>query len=279
MLQLRYIGWILFVCAGCHPLPPTVPLQPAAPTGFAAANAPVQVPMILVPAQPEASCAPAAAPGRPQIYFPHQAPVPVAPPQGVPFSEALPPGGGALSSEFGLPSQQTYASTIPNPLPVRVTNHDFAWDQIVDVVSDYFPIQSSQRVQLVGNVLTEGRIETPFQVGASIFEPQHRDSVGSFNRWESTFQTIRRRAIVRVLPDQQGYLVEVQVEKQLEDLPRPETSTAGVAIFRADTSPGNDRVRKVSRSRPSPLWLSLGRDQALEQQILADIRQRLATTP
>jgi hypothetical protein len=238
---------------------------------------PVQVPMMLVPPQPEASCAPAAAPSTPQIYFPHQAPVPVAPLSAQPYAE-VPLGGGPLSSEFGLPSQQALVSTIPNPLPVRVTNHDFAWDQIVDVVSDYFPIQSSQRVQLVGNVLTEGRIETPFQVGASIFEPQHRDSVGSFNRWESTFQTIRRRASVRVLPDQQGYLVEVQVEKQLEDLPRPETSTAGVAIFRADNSPGNDRVRRVSRSRPSPLWLSLGRDQALEQQILADIRQRLAAS-
>ncbi|MEX2170451.1 MAG: hypothetical protein WD851_14140 [Pirellulales bacterium] len=270
MKQIRFSFWLLLACVGCHPLPPTGPM-PALP-----ANAPVAVPMMLLPPPPEPSCAPAV-PSSPQIYYPHQAPVPVAPPQALQFSEPPLIGGGPLSTEFGLPAQQTVVSTIPNPLPVRVTSQDFAWDQIADVVSDYFPIEREQRVQLVGNVLTEGRIETPFQSGSTILEPQRRDSVGSFNKWESTFQTIRRRASVRVLPDQQGYLVEVQVEKQLEDLPRPETSTAGAASFRNDNSLPQDRVARVHRSRPSPLWISLGRDQALEQQILADIRQRLAT--
>lgn len=234
--------------------------------------------MELLPPQAEANCAQPAAPSPPQVYIPHQAPVPVAPPHAQPMLET-PLGGGPLSSEFGLPSQRAAINTIPNPLPVRVTNHEFAWDQIADVVSDYFPIQSEQRVQLVGNVWTEGRIETPFQSGATIFEPQMRDSVGAFNLWESTLQTIRRRASVRVLPDAQGYLVEVQVEKQLEDLPRPEKSTAGAAAFHNENTIPQDRVAAPSRSRPSPLWISLGRDQALEQQILADIRQRLATTP
>ena len=229
-----------------------------------------------LPPPPGATVAPAA-PSSPQIFLPHQAPVPAAPPQAIQFSEPPPLGGGPLSTEFGLPAQQVVVNTIPNPLPVRVTNHEFAWDQIADVVSDYFPIEREQRVQLIGNVLTEGRIDTPFQPGATILEPQRRDSVGAFNKWESTFQTIRRRASVRVLPDQQGYLVEVQVEKQLEDLPRPETSLAGAAAFGNENSLPQDRVARVNRSRPSPLWISLGRDQALEQQILADIRQRLAT--
>jgi hypothetical protein len=241
------------------------------------ANAPVVVPMNALPPPTGATMAPVA-PSSPQIYYPHQAPVPAAPPHAMQLSEPLPIGGGPLSTEFGLPAQQAVISTIPNPLPVRVTNHEFAWDQIADVVSDYFPIEREQRVQLIGNVLTEGRIETPFQSGATIFEPQRRDSVGSFNRWESTFQTIRRRASVRVLPDQMGYLVEVQVEKQLEDLPRPESSTAGAATFRSDTSLPQDRVAKPNRSRESPLWIPLGRDQALEQQMLADIRQRLTPT-
>jgi hypothetical protein len=264
--RLRSIAWILLSCGGCHPLPPTT--MPPLP-----ANAPVVVPMNALPPPTGTTMAPIA-PSSPQIYYPHQAPVPAAPPQAIQFNEP-PPLGGPLSTDFGFPSQQSVISTIPNPLPVRVTNHEFAWDQIADVVSDYFPIEREQRVQLVGNVLTEGRIETPFQTGATIFEPQRRDSVGAFNRWESTFQTIRRRASIRVLPDQQGYLVEVQVERQLEDLPRPESSTAGAATFGSDTSLPQDRVSRIHRSRESPLWIPLGRDQALEQQMLADIRQRL----
>ena len=47
-------------------------------------------------------------------------------------------------------------------------------------------------------------------------EPHRRDSVGRYNRWESTFQTIRRRATVRVIPDASGYVVDVTVEKDLE---------------------------------------------------------------
>ena len=77
---------------------------------------------------------------------------------------------------------------------VPVADDEFAWDQIADVVSDYFPIAREQRARRGGDGFVEGRIETVPQVGATWLEPQRRDSVGNFNRWESTFQTIRRRA-------------------------------------------------------------------------------------
>jgi hypothetical protein len=122
----------------------------------------------------------------------------------------------------------------------------------------------------------EGRIDTVPQVGATWLEPHRRDSVGSFNRWESTFQTIRRRAIVRVIPDATGYLVEVIVEKELEDLPKPEHATAGAATFRNDGSLPSRRLEQVGRTHASPCWIQLGRDPPLEQRILADIHARLS---
>ncbi len=158
------------------------------------------------------------------------------------------------------------------PVHVPVANHDLAWEKIVDIVNNYFRVERERRVQLVGQVLTEGRIDTFPQTGATVVEPHRPDSVGRYNRWESTFQTIRRRAVVRVIPDAAGYLVDVEVHKELEDLPRPEHATAGAATFRHDDSLPSRLQEDVSRTEFARQWIPLGRDRALEQQMLAEIQ-------
>jgi hypothetical protein len=158
---------------------------------------------------------------------------------------------------------------------IPVANREWTWEQIVDTVDDYFRVERERQVQLVGDVLTEGRIDTYPQIGATVLEPHRRDSVGRYNRWESTFQTIRRRGTVRVIPEATGYLVDVMVEKDLEDLPRPEQSTAGAPMFRNDDSLARTPLEQVSHTRLSGNWILIGRDPALEQRILADIQSRL----
>lgn len=162
-----------------------------------------------------------------------------------------------------------------NPVFVPVTNQDWAWEQIVDVVDDYFRIERESRVQVIGNIVTEGRIDTFPQLGANVLERHRPDSVGPYNRWESTFQTIRRRGLVRVIPERNGYLIDLAVFKELEDLPAPENATAGAATFRNDGSLRSDVTEPVSRTRLSQFWIPLGRDPACEQQMLAEIKQRL----
>jgi hypothetical protein len=184
--------------------------------------------------------------------------------------------GGMLSPQFGLPAGPEVVSGPGNPIAVPVADEELAWDQIADVVDDYFTISREARARRVSEVPMEGRIETRPQSGATWLEPHRRDSVGRFNRWESTFQTIRRRAAVRVIPDAAGYLVEVVVEKELENLPKPEHATAGAATFRNDNALPSRRLEQVSRTRTSPRWISLGRDTALEQRMLADIHARLS---
>ncbi len=158
---------------------------------------------------------------------------------------------------------------------VPVTNEDYAWEQIVDVVDDYFRVDQENRVQLVGNVVTEGRIDTFPEVGSTLIEPQRLDSVGRYNLFESTFQSIRRRGEIRVVPQQGGWLVDAVVTKELEDLPRPENATAGAAAFRNDNSLDSRIGETTSTTRSSDYWIPLGRDCAIEQQMLADIRERL----
>jgi len=187
-----------------------------------------------------------------------------------------PPAGNAMI----IPPQPApvAGAVSANPIYIPVKNQDWAWEQIVDVVDDYFRIERESRVQLVGNVVTEGRIDTFPQIGATIIEPHRPDSVGRYNRWESTFQTIRRIGLVRVIPEQGGYLIDLAVYKELEDLPFPENSTAGAATFRYDDSLRSRFHEAVSPTRLADYWIPLGRDVDCEQQMLAEIQARLCGT-
>ena len=59
-------------------------------------------------------------------------------------------------------------SVVPNPISVPVTDHDLAWDNLVDVVDDYFKIEREDRVRQIGEFLNEGQIETFPQTGATL---------------------------------------------------------------------------------------------------------------
>ena len=232
----------------------------------------------LVPPQPAVVPLPSQTPG--SIFGPplvSGVPGALPPPAAVPASplSGVAPGG-MVSPQFGLPPGPELAVGPGNPIVVPVVDEEYAWDQIVDVVSDYFTVTREQRARRSGEVAMEGFIETAPQDGATWLEPHRRDSVGRFNRWESTFQTIRRRGLVRVIPDPGGYLVEVVVEKELEHLPNPEKATAGAATFRNDNSLPSRRLEQVGHTRSSPRWIALGRDLPLEQRMLAEIHARLS---
>jgi hypothetical protein len=171
------------------------------------------------------------------------------------------------------------APSASKSIVIPVTNEDYAWEVIVDVVDDYFDIDQENRVQVVGNVVTEGRIETFPQVGATMLEPNRLDSVGRYNLVESTFQSVRRRGEVRVVPQQGGWLVDVIVYKEFEDLARPENSNAGAATFRFDNSISSRLDEGVSRTKLSQFWIPLGRDCEIETQMLLDIQDRIANPP
>lgn len=198
------------------------------------------------------------------------------PPMSPAGSAAVPPSGaGPLPAPpMALPGQPIVGGPA-NPITVPVVDDEIAWDQIADVVSDYFKIAREQRARRGVEGWMEGRIDTVPRDSATWFEPHRQDSVGTFNRWESTFQSIRRRATVRVVPDAGSYRVEVIVEKELEDLPRPEKATTGVASFNSYITLPSKRLEDPSRTQRSPRWLLLGRDPALEQRMLAEIHARL----
>jgi hypothetical protein len=166
------------------------------------------------------------------------------------------------------------AVPIGNPTIVASADKDLLWDTIVDIVDDDFEIQREERPRQVGDVLTEGRLETRPLIGATVLEPWRSDSVTSYDRWESTLQTIRRRAIVHMAPAAGGYQVQVTVLKELENLGRPEFATTSAATFRHDSSilRFSDPVDAMPVQRG---WIPLGSDPALEQRILSKLHGRL----
>lgn len=220
-------------------------------------------------------------PGAPPFVAPGVYPPSAAHAAGPPeagWFDVLPPDGGPISDDFGLPKQPKIEGRVPNPLYVRASNPDAAWEAVAREASRYFPIRSEERVRQHGAMLTEGRLETQWAVGSTIFEPWRRDSAGSYDRWQSTLQTIRRRATIRVIPAAGGYELDVRVDKQLEDLNRPEMASAGAASIRNDSALPTDRISPIDAIRDSGQWIDIGRDEALEQRILKRLGSRFGAT-
>jgi hypothetical protein len=149
-----------------------------------------------------------------------------------------------------------------NPIFVAANNEDVVWERTVDVVHEYFDIARENRI--VGS--QPGVIETNYKVGASVFEPWHRDSHGLDSRLESSFQSIRRKAFINVAPTDGGYLISVEVFKELEDLAGVANNTAGGATFQQGNPLRRDLDLVVGQSSPSG-WLVKGRDDVLENEI------------
>lgn len=162
------------------------------------------------------------------------------------------------------------------PNPIQVPNHelDFLWNQIVDTVDDYFQIDIETRAIRNEEQWLEGHIRTFPEIGATYLEPWRKDALSGFQRMQSSLQTIRRTADIRVIPNGAGYQLSVQVLKDLEDVDRSMSGADGSASIRHDGA--------VVRTSPTLLgqpitldWIEQERDGELEQRILREIMGRI----
>jgi len=168
---------------------------------------------------------------------------------------------------------------LDNPLPVACHDADYVWLMVVDVVDDHFTrIARQQPIRRIGDVLTEGSLETFPQDCPTVLEPWRKDTADETSRMESTLQTMRHWAQVSFRPSegaQQGIVwIDVRVYKELEDASGPEATSAGNDTFRYDES----IQRVVDPVADAPIhagWIPMGRETALEQKIIAEISRRL----
>jgi len=168
----------------------------------------------------------------------------------------------------------TPPAAVENPGFASVRDYDLMWEQIVDSVDTHFKIRREQRVRLVAGQLSEGRLETYPRIGSTILEPWHTDTTYGYEKLESTLQTIRRRCIVLVTPEQGGFWISVEVHKEIEDGGGGGNEQLALDGVRFDgtlrSSVDTDRLGPITDG-----WVPLCRDVVLEQRILQDILARL----
>jgi hypothetical protein len=170
------------------------------------------------------------------------------------------------------PVQQVTAA-YANPIFVPIADPQCAWETIVDVVDDYFRIEHEEPVRVSSTSQAEGDLTTYPDTSPTIFEPWRHGTVDPEQRVENTLQTMRRWAAVHVTPAQGGYMVEVAVYKELEDLVRPERATADTATFRYDDTL-NGIVNPISGDYAEKGWIGRGRDASMEQHIIGHLLTR-----
>jgi hypothetical protein len=157
---------------------------------------------------------------------------------------------------------------VDNPLIVPACEFDKVWATTVGVVDNYFDIRTENRLAR--------RIETDPDISPTLAEPWRLAAVGFEDRLESTLQTIRRFAIVTVHDAPGGgYAIRVNVQKELEDMAKPDRQSSMQAVFTNDF-PVN-RTREIVGPVPLPVqWIPRGRDSKVEQKILNDLKRAFA---
>lgn len=179
-----------------------------------------------------------------------------APPLDNPMPLAMP----VLAEQTPVENPVLVSPGMPTPEAYREV-----FERVVDVLSDYFELLPPNPYD--GRIVTLPRIAPGYE---QFWKPGNPDPRG---RLLATFQTVRQRAVAEIRAGERGgYLVFVMVERELEDLPRPTQARIGNAIFQE--APTVDRRLEVVTADVSPDsgWFAIGRDYALEQQILRRIR-------
>jgi hypothetical protein len=175
-------------------------------------------------------------------------------------------------NNFGPPPPVTVP--VSNPAHVGAVDPTFLWQQIVDTVDDYFRIASEAPARRENDAWLEGRLRTYPEVSATSFEPWRRDVTRGYERIQSTFLTVRRTAVVRVVPEATGYLIDVNVLKEQEDIDNPQFATASNPSQQQDVA--SDAISGLAMPDQSTLgWYEIGRDRELEQRIMENILGRI----
>jgi len=124
----------------------------------------------------------------------------------------------------------------------------------------------------------EHRIQTDPLTGASWFEFWRPDTVGRFQRWESSLHTIQRRVIITVTPKEKGAEILVRVVKERQSAPNAGPGSIAYTFDIYDLE--HSELTRFNEMNPVYFdWVEIGRDDALEQCILERITRRLGSVP
>jgi hypothetical protein len=184
---------------------------------------------------------------------------------------ALAPAGCLSGPPVDNPVLVRNAEPVENPIlisPGQPTGASYreVFEKILDVLADYFDLQTPNAYE--GRITTKPRIAPGYEQWWKAGNPDPRQ------RLYATLQSVRQTATVEIrCGERGGYLVYVVVERELEDVPRPSRATIGNAVFLDYPSIAREVEIVTPDVTADRLWFKIGRDYALEQEILRRIRQ------
>lgn len=167
----------------------------------------------------------------------------------------------------------TQATAIENPVLVApgmptAPVYQEVFEKCIDILSDYFDLYPPNPFS--GVIVSRPRIAPGYE---QFWKPGNPDPRA---RLLATLQTIRQTATIRIMPGEHGgFFVHVEVDRELEDLPRPSQQLIGTPVFEESATVARpfDVVNQDVTTDLTSSWFKVGRDYALEQMILDRIRR------
>ena len=163
--------------------------------------------------------------------------------------------------------------TEENPIlvvPGKPTPEGYAvvYERVLEAVNDSFEILPGPRYA--------GQIETKPRTASGYEQPWKYGSPDPRERLLATLQSLRHRAVVRIMPGERGgFKVYVEVYRELEDVASPGGAVRGTAVFR-ELPTVERRVDVTGLATPQARnWIPAGRDPAYEQVLLRKIQEKL----
>jgi hypothetical protein len=160
---------------------------------------------------------------------------------------------------------------LDNPLLLRGVNADVTENVARRALEDL-------RFEIEYPEASEGHIATRGLTGASWFEFWREDTLGTDQRIESSLHTTRRRVTMAITPVAAGSEIFVKVTKERLTAPNtgPESIGETYSLYGFQISKMYERD-EIEPTRYK--WIDVGRDDLLEQEILARLERRLQPLP
>ena len=149
--------------------------------------------------------------------------------------------------------------------PARIdASYEAVWKSAIDVVEERFYIE--RRDEEAGYILTVPKH------GPSIFEFWATDASWLRDTIEETLHDVRRVVEVHVVRTGYDVALTLRVRRERKNLERP--PTAFLTRYAAPATVTREEVVLEAIIQPTVLWTPVGRDDAMENRLIQDIRSR-----
>ena len=163
----------------------------------------------------------------------------------------------------------------PQPQWDALTAANASFDQVWDACQDSLErrgFEIDRRDRRFGLIVTKPTL------GKQFFEFWRNDTADSAELLNSSLHTIRRVVTIRIA--KQGpmqFQVNVEAHAQRASIPADQLDNSAEAfeLLSRQGVPTSPTRSDYIRPRPEPIWVDIGREQALEQAIMRDIVRRL----